>query len=129
MAGVSVNTFPPEMFPGTAIFYASGVATDQHGAALLGSTGTIIYAPTNPGGSVPWGGGGVYVDPDTRTQGRDENHYVPEGRLRQFVYTATNPGAGVDWLVSWNGRLLRVTASPATCDGWALWRTECTEVI
>lgn len=103
--------FGPDLFTATVTFRAPIAGSDP---VLGGETGGTSLA--------------ACVEPETRTMGRDESHRVPEGRQRWLVHTRTNPGCGVDWLCLWGSRSLRVTAMPATVDGWNLWRTECVEV-
>jgi hypothetical protein len=103
------------MFPGSATFAAPSLPTEVHGDPVIGGEtgGTVLSC---------------YAEPDTRGQGRDEGYHVPVVRQRWLVYTPTDPGAGIDWLCTWDGRHLRVTAPSAKQDGWNLWRTDCIEV-
>ena len=134
-------TFSLSMFPATIIFYPPGTVVELHGDPVIGSedravpppAGAIIFSPQPlpPSVAIPWGGGGAYVESESQGRGsRSEVHRQPEGSRTWLVHTPASPGAvGVDWLVVWGSRLLRVTAAPATTDGWALWQTPCSEVV
>ena len=131
-------SFNVAWFSSTVAFYApgAGLSPELHGDPVIGgeTTPAVVFAPVNPGGGQPWAGGGAFVL-SGKSGGRSENHRQPEGQRTRLVHTQTDPSAGlnppvgVDWLCTWNGRLLRVTAPTAFSDGWQLWQTECVEVI
>ena len=111
---MSLVTFSPSMFPATVIFYPPGTAVEAHGDPVIGGepaappTGSVVFAPVNPHGAIPWGGGGAYVESESQGRGnRSEVHRQPEGSRPWLVHTPASPGAaGVDWLAIWG--------SPAT---------------
>ena len=111
------ESFDPDMFAGVVFFLPPGLPAELHGDPVIGGE-------TAGGTGYP-----AYCEPYGRGGGRNETHRQPEGASIWYVFTPSDPAAGVDWLCSWNGRLLRVTAPSATADGWALWRTTCEEVI
>jgi hypothetical protein len=131
------ESFDPDMFLGTVVFYPPGTVPEQHGDPVIGAedlaapppAGSVRFSPDDLGGAIPWGNGGASVESEAQGRGqRSEVHYTPEGSRNWLVHTGADPHCGTDWLVVWNGRLLRVTAAPAAADGWALWQTPCSEV-
>lgn len=100
----------PLMYSDLATFYPAGSAPGARGGATL--------APGGAGVTLP-----CYAEPVAGQGEREETYHEPESRKRWLVFTATDPGAGVDSFVFVHGMTLNVvTASRA---GAYHWWTEC----
>lgn len=112
-----IEAYDESMFPDSVTVYDHGAQGDSHGGPSLGP-------PASPGLTLA-----AYVEPADQ-MGRQEANRTPEGEKRWGVFTASDPGVMVDWLVVWRGRKLRCVgkASDQSSGAGVLWRTECVEV-